>query len=255
MPSSLYPEPYFIMYLSWIIPMHNEERRIEKTLHEVDAYLRAKNFAGGYEILAVDSASTDATREIVERLKPEIANMRMMAEINKGKGWTVRLGMLEARGDIRLFSDADNSTAPEYFDSMEPLFRKGYDIVISSRNPKDAPGAARDVEEPWYREIMGTIGNLIIQIFGVWGVWDTQNGFKAFTAKAAQDIFARERMQGFSFDIEILAIARKRGYRIGVIPIRWRFDPDSKVTLKAYGKVFLDVFRIRWNLITGKYER
>ncbi|MBI3442831.1 MAG: glycosyltransferase [Candidatus Sungbacteria bacterium] len=242
------------MYLSWIIPMHNEERRIEKTLREVDAYLRAKNITGGYEILAVDSASTDGTREAVERMKPKIANLRLIGEANKGKGWTVRFGMLDAKGDIRIFSDADNSTAPRYFDDMEPLFRDGCDVVISSRNPKDAPGASRDVKEPWYRELLGNVGNLIIQIFGVWGIWDTQNGFKAFTARAAQDIFSRERMQGFSFDIEVLALARTLHYRLSVIPIKWKFDPDSKVTLKAYLQVFLDVFRIRWNLITRTYD-
>lgn len=234
--------------------MHNEERRIEKTLREVDAYLRAKNITGGYEILAVDSASTDGTREAVERMKPKIANLRLIGEANKGKGWTVRFGMLDAKGDIRIFSDADNSTAPRYFDDMEPLFRDGCDVVISSRNPKDAPGASRDVKEPWYRELLGNVGNLIIQIFGVWGIWDTQNGFKAFTARAAQDIFSRERMQGFSFDIEVLALARTLHYRLSVIPIKWKFDPDSKVTLKAYLQVFLDVFRIRWNLITRTYD-
>lgn len=243
------------MYLSWIIPMHNEEHRIEKTLREVDAYLRAKNVAGGYEILAVDSASTDKTKEVVERLKSEIADLRLIGEVNKGKGWTVRLGMLGAKGDIRIFSDADNSTAPNYFDVMEPLFRDGYDVVISSRDPKDAPGAARDVKEPWYREIMGNMGNMVIQIFGVWGIWDTQNGFKAFTSKAAEDIFSRERMQGFSFDIEVLALARKLKYRIGIIPVKWKFAEDSKVTLKAYLQVFLDVFRIRWNLITRTYDQ
>ncbi len=243
------------MYLSWIIPMHNEEHRIEKTLREVDVYLRTKNISGGYEILAVDSASTDGTKEVVERLKSEVANLRLIGEINKGKGWTVRLGMLDAKGDIRIFSDADNSTAPKYFDSMEPLFREGYDVVISSRDPKDAPGASRDVEEPWYRELLGNMGNIVIQIFGVWGIWDTQNGFKAFTAESAEAIFSRERIQGWAFDIEVLALARKFGYRVGVIPVRWKFDADSKVTLKAYLQVFLDVFRIRWNLITRKYEQ
>lgn len=243
------------MYLSWIIPMHNEERRIEKTLREVDAYLRAKNISGGYEIIPIDNASTDRTVEIIRELKTEIPYVRLIQESNKGKGQAVRAAMLEAKGDVRLFSDADNSTAPEYFDAMEPLFRQGYDIVISSRDPKDAAGASRDVEEPMLREILGNIGNLIIQIFGVWGIWDTQNGFKAFTAKAAQDIFSRQRIQGWAFDIEVLALARKLGYRIGIIPIRWRFDPDSKVTLKAYGQVFLDVFRIRWNLITHRYEK
>jgi dolichyl-phosphate beta-glucosyltransferase len=111
------------------------------------------------------------------------------------------------------------------------------------------------VKEPWYRELLGNMGNLVIQIFGVWGIWDTQNGFKAFTAKAAEDIFSRERMQGFSFDIEVLALARKLNYRVGIIPIKWKFDAGSKVTLSAYLQVFLDVFRIRWNLITGKYDK
>ena len=163
--------------------------------------------------------------------------------------------MFQAQGDIRIFSDADNSTAPENFDAMEALFREGCDVVISSRDPKDAPGASRDVKEPWYRELLGNMGNMVIQVFGVWGIWDTQNGFKAFTAKAAEDIFSRECMQGFSFDIEVLALAKKLRYRIGIIPIKWKFVEDSKVTLKAYLQVFLDVFRIRWNLITRNYEK
>lgn len=242
------------MYLSWIIPAHNEEKRIEKTLREVDAYLRKKSFPGEYEILLMDNGSTDKTREVAERTLPEIKNLQIMSVQEIGKGATVRDGMVKARGDIRLFSDADNSTDPKYFDAMEILFRQGCDVVISSRDAKDAPGAARDVEEPWYREILGNAGNLIIQVFGVWGVWDTQNGFKAFTAPAAARIFSQTRMGGFSFDIEVLALARKYGYRMGIIPIRWKFEADSKVTLKAYLQVFVDVFRIRWNLISGAYR-
>ena len=243
------------MYLSWIIPSYNEERRIEKTIRDVAAYLRAKNFPGGYEILVSNSASTDRTSEIVERLAAEIPNVRILNLPNRGKGWAVKEGVLNARGDIRLFSDADNSTAPNYFDAMEPLFRQGYDIVISSRDPKDASDASRDIKEQWYREVLGNAGNLVIQIFGVWGIWDTQNGFKACTAKAGNDIFSRTRMTGFSFDIEMLAIAKKLKYRIGIVPIHWKFDPDSKVTLKSYIQVFIDVFKIRWNFIRGAYKK
>jgi len=242
------------VYLSWIIPSYNEERRIEKTLHEVDAYLRSKNFSEGYEIIVANSASRDKTAEIVEGLIIEIPRLRLLNLENKGKGWAVKKGMLDAKGDIRLFSDADNSTAPNYFDAMLPFFEKGYDIVISSRNSKDVVGASRDIKEPWYREIMGRMGNMVIQIFGVWGIQDTQNGFKAMTAKAAKDIFSRALMYDFSFDIEMLALAKKMGYKIAIIPIQWKFDPDSKVTLKDYIQVFLDVFRIRWNFITNKYE-
>lgn len=242
------------MYLSWIIPAYNEQRRIEKTLREVDMYLQTKHFPDGYEILVSNSASTDHTAEIVEGLIKEIPNLRILNLENRGKGWAVKQGVLNANGQIRLFSDADNSTSPFAFDAMEPLFNQGYEVVISSRDPKDAAGASRDVKEQWYRELMGNMGNLIIQIVGVWGIWDTQNGFKACTAKVGVDIFGRTRMSGFSFDIEMLALARKLSYRIGIIPIHWRFDPDSKVSLRAYIQVFIDVFKIRWNFIMGKYD-
>lgn len=242
------------MYLSWIIPAHNEERRIEKTVREVDVYLRSKNFADDSEIIVVDANSKDRTSDIVKNLKPSVSNLSLLRVDNRGKGWAVKRGMLEAKGDIRLFSDADNSTAPENFNAMEPLFAEGYDIVISSRHPRDVSGASRDVKEPWYREILGGAGNLVIQLFGVWGIWDTQNGFKALKAEAAEKIFGKLRMRGFSFDIEMLALAQKFKYKIGIIPVRWKFDPDSKVTLSAYIKVFLDVFKIRWNLLTGKYD-
>lgn len=241
------------MYLSWIIPSYNEERRIEKTIRDVDAYLRKKKFPEGYEIIVSNSASDDNTKEIVERLISEIPYLSLLNLENKGKGWAVKEAMRAAHGVIRLFSDADNSTVPEYFDAMIPLFAQGFDVVISSRDPKDAKGASRDVKEPWYREILGDMGNLMIQIFGVWGIWDTQNGFKALRDKAAEDIFSKSRMQGFSFDIEMLALARRKGYRIGIIPVRWKFDSDSKVTLGDYIRVFLDVFHIRWNIITNKY--
>jgi len=243
------------VYLSWIIPCYNEERRIEKTIREVEAYLQSKQFGDGYEILISNSASTDRTKDIVERLASELPHVRVLNLENRGKGWAVKQAMLGTRGDIRLFSDADNSTDPHYFDAMELLFREHYDVVISSRDSKDAAGASRDVKEQWYRELMGNMGNLVIQIVGVWGIWDTQNGFKACTAKAAQTIFSCTRMAGFSFDIEMLALAKKYKYRVGIIPVRWKFDPDSKVTLKSYIQVFIDVFKIRWNFIRGIYSR
>ena len=243
------------MYLSWIVPAYNEEKRIEKTLREVDRYLRAQNFPGGYEILVVDSSSKDRTEEIVKEMTKEISVLRLLCIENRGKGFAVRRGMLDASGDIRVFSDADNSTAPEYFGAMEKKFIQGYDVVISSRDEKDVPGATRDVKEPWYREILGNLGNMVIQVFGVWGIWDTQNGFKGCTKKAAEDIFSRAKMEGFSFDIEMLALARKLGDTIAIIPVHWKFDPDSKVTLGAYIKVFVDVFRIRWNFIMRRYKK
>lgn len=242
------------MYLSWIIPTYNEERRIMKSIREVDAYLRSKRLSGGFEIIVADSASRDRTIAVVEALRSEIPNLRAVSVERRGKGLGVKAGMLAAHGEIRLFSDADNSTAPAHFDAMEPFFSSGYDVVISSRDAKDAPGASRDVKEPWYRELLGNLGNLIIQSVGVWGVWDTQNGFKGFTAKAAREIFHHTTIRGWAFDIEVLALARRFGFRVGVIPIQWRYDPDSKLSLGAYLEVLADVFRIRWNLLTGRYR-
>lgn len=246
------------MFLSWIIPAYNEEKRIEKGIRAVNAYLlrcRESGVISDFEILVVNSASRDRTAAIAGSLVSVIPRLRVLSLENRGKGWAVKQGMLAAKGDIRLFSDTDNSTPPESFAAMPKLFREGYDVVISSRDPKDASGASRDVEEPWYREVLGEMGNLVIQVVGVWGIWDTQNGFKAFTAKAAKEIFSRARIPGFAFDIEVLALARMLGYRIGIIPIRWVFDAESKVTLKAYLQVFADVFRVRWNLIRGVYRR
>lgn len=242
------------MYLSWIIPAYKEEKRIEKTLREVDVYLNSKNFFDGYEILAVVSASPDRTAEVVKNLQPQISNLQLIEVKNRGKGWGVKQGMLLARGQIRLFSDADNSTAPNYFDDMEIFFKKGYDVVISSRDPKDVSGASRDVKEPWHRELLGNLGNIIIQVFGVWGIWDTQNGFKALRAEAVEKIFSRSLIYDFAFDVEMLALARRFGHKIAIVPIRWRYEPESKVTLGDYLKFFLDVFIIRWNFITNKYH-
>ncbi len=242
------------MYLSWIIPAYNEEKRIEKTLRETEAYLKSKNFPDGYEIIVVDSSSRDRTGEIVKNLAHFIPDLSLIAAENHGKGWAVKQGMLKARGAIRVFSDADNSTSPQSFDLMEPFFARGCDVVISSRNAKDAPGAGRDVEEPRYREILGALGNRIIRLVGVSGIHDTQNGFKGFTASAAENIFSRTRMTGFSFDVEALALARQLKYKIGIIPVRWRFEPESKVTPKTYFEVLRDVFRIRWNLAVNKYD-
>lgn len=242
------------MYLSWIIPTYNEEKRIEKTIREVDAYLKSKNFTGGCEILVVDSSSKDRTQTIVRNIQPEIPNLQLLVMENKGKGWAVREGMFKCQGDIRLFSDADNATSPEHFDKMIPLFNQGYLVVISSRHPKDAEGAYQDMPETLLRRIAGKAGNLLIQFLAVPGIWDTQNGFKAFKARAAEDIFSKILMTGFSFDIEVLALARRLGYKIGIIPVRWKHNPDSRVSFKSYIQVLLDVFRIRWNLITNKYK-
>lgn len=245
------------VFLSWIIPAHNEERRIEKTLREVDAYLRAKKNLDAsfqYEILLVNNGSVDTTQKIAERLQREILNFSVLVTNGPGKGWAVKEGMLKSHGDIRLFSDADNATSPEHWDRVAPFFQKGYDIAIGSRNFRDVSGAQQRVGEPLIRRIAGQMGNLWIQFFAVPGIWDTQAGFKAFTKKAAEDIFSRTRMTGFSFDIEALALGRRLGYKIGIAALDWRHDPESKVSMISYFEVLLDVLKIRWNLTIDKYQ-
>jgi dolichyl-phosphate beta-glucosyltransferase len=133
---------------------------------------------------------------------------------------------------------------------MRPLFDRGYDIVISTRDSKDALGAGQDVKQPWHKRTMGNVGNLIIQLLVVPGIWDTQNGFKAFRDYAAEKIFEKTKIKRWAFDVEALFLARKFGYKIGIIPVRWINDPDSRVKLSSYFKFFWDVLKIK---IT-KYE-
>ncbi len=240
-------------YLSVIVPAYNEEPRIERTLRRLDEYLRAQAYS--YEILAVVDNATDKTADVVRGLEPVIPHLKLLwRDVNFGKGGSVVRGMAEAKGEIRLFADADNSTDISHFERMKPLFDKGYDVVISSRNPRDAAGAGQAVSQPWYKRIMGIAGNVFIQIVAVRGMWDTQNGFKAFRASAAERIFPQLRITGWGFDIEVLAVARAMKLRIGIVPARWINDEESHVRLIHYFGVLWETVKVRWNLITGKYN-
>jgi len=170
---------------------------------------------------------------------------------NKGKGGVVRQGMLLARGQYRVFTDADNSVSIDHFDSMLPHFRTGFDVVICSRAVK---GSKLDPAEPWFRQIPGKVGNLIIQIFVLPGLWDTQCGFKAFTAEAAEKIFQSSRISGWGFDVEVLALAKRLGYRIKEVPVHWVNDTRSHIKASAYLKVLTETLKIRWWLWTNKYH-
>ena len=162
--------------------------------------------------------------------------------------------MLAANGRIRLFTDADNSTDISYFETMRPLFDRGYDVVISSRDPKDAKGAKVEVSQPWYKRIMGNMGNLYIQIMAVPGIWDTQNGFKAFRDYAAEKIFRATKINRWAFDVEALALAKKWNYKTGIIPIRWINNSKSRVSFMSYFRTLWEVFKIRWNIKYNKYD-
>lgn len=241
-------------FLSVIIPAYNEEKRISKTLTAVYTYLTQKPFT--WEILIVLDGPGDNTLGVIEQFAEGKDGIRWIdRRQNRGKGFTVREGMLAAKGQIRLFTDADNSTDIAHFDQMIPLFEGGDDVVIASRDSKDRPGARQAVPQPFLKRLFGNAGNLFIQLVAVPGIWDTQCGFKAFRDKAATQIFTTAKSDGWVFDIEALALARSFGHTIGIIGAYWEDDANTHVKPTDYIKVIWDTVKIRWDLSTGAYKR
>ena len=230
------------IFLSVIMPAYNEEDRINRTLERFHEYLSSQPFS--YEIIVVNDGSHDKTLEVVEQIRAGVANLLVIGrKQNKGKGFSVREGMLKARGKIKLFADADNATDISHFE-MRSLFDRGYDVVIASRDNKDASGAKQAVPQPWHKRMLGNLGNLYIQKLAVKGIWDTQCGFKAFRGYAADKIFSSLKTDGWMFDVEALALARKFNFKIGIIPANWINDPKTHVKLLSYLKSLWEVFKI-----------
>jgi len=238
------------IHLSVIIPCYNEKKRIVKTLKEIDRYLAKQTYS--YEILVVNDGSKDETAKVVRSFLAEIKGLRLLDnKANHGKGFVTRQGMMEAKGKFRVFTDADNSTSIDQIEKMWPEFEKGADIVIGSR---DIKGAVLDPPQPKYRVLLGNIFNLFVQVAcGLWGIWDTQCGFKGFKEKAVKDIFPKCRIDRFAFDPEILLLSKRAGYQIREVPVHWVNDPNSTVNLKSMIKMAIDLLKIRWNLISKKY--
>lgn len=239
------------MRLSIIIPAYNEEKRLPKTLAEIDAYLSRQTF--DYEILVVDNGSRDKTAEVVRGLENQIKGLKLIpGSSGRGKGFAVKLGMLSAKGDYRVFADADNSTSIDQIEKMWPEFENGYDIVIGSR---DIKGAVLDPPQPFLRNfILGEGFKLFRKLaIGLWSVQDTQCGFKGFTARSTVAIFPKSVIAHFAFDPEILIVGKKMGYRIKEIPIYWKNDPDSKVKFQSVLKMAIDILKIKLNLLRGLY--
>ncbi len=240
------------MYLSVIIPAYNEEKRLPNTLSDIDKYLLRQSY--DYEIIVVNDGSKDKTAEVVRGLTSVIKNLRLIDnKENHGKGYVVRQGMLEAKGEYRLFTDADNSTSIDQVEKMWPYFKQGYNIIIGSR---DVKGAVLDPPQPWLRNLILGEGFKLLRkiIAGLWELEDTQCGFKCFTKKAAEDVFPKCKINRFAFDPEMLIIAKKLGYKIKEIPIVWENDLESKVKFKGMVKMGLDLLKIRLNLIRRIYD-
>jgi len=239
-----------VPYLSVIIPAYNEEKRLPVTLVDVDKKMREMDF--DYEILVVNDGSKDGTAEVVNRFENLVKGLRLVDnEENHGKGYVVKQGMLEAKGEIRLFMDADNSTSVDQFMKMKPLFDKGAQVVIGSRAIK---GAELDPPQPIHKAIPGKMGNLFIQLFAVPGIWDTQCGFKAFNRMAAEDVFSRGKIDRWAFDVEALAVAKKLGYKIEEIPVHWVNDIRSHVKLSSYFQVLWETVKVAYWMRKGKYD-
>lgn len=239
------------MHLSIIVPAYNEEKRLPKTLAEINNYLAKQSY--DYEILLVDNGSTDKTAEVVRGLEGQIRGLKLISgSSGRGKGFAVKLGMMSAKGDYRIFTDADNSTSIDQIEKMWPEFDKGYDIIIGSR---DIKGAVLDPPQPFLRNfILGEGFKLFRKIvIGLWGVEDTQCGFKGFTKRAAESIFPKSIISHFAFDPEILVVGKKQGYKTKEIPVYWKNDPDSKVKFQSVLKMAMDILKIKLNALRGLY--
>ncbi len=235
--------------LAVVIPAYNEAERLPRTLQRVLTYLKARG--GAHEVIVVDDGSRDGTAEKAREAGGPGVTV-VSNDGNRGKGYSVRRGMLLARGARRLMTDADLSTPIEDVEKLLASMDGGHDVVIASRR---AAGANVEVHQPLFRELSGQVFNLCVQLLIVPGLKDTQCGFKLFTAQAAQDVFGAALLDGFSFDVEALFLARKRGYRIAEVPVTWRNDAATRVRTSQGILAFLDLARIRISALQGRYRR
>jgi len=235
-------------FLSIIIPAHNEEQRLPVTLEQVIAFLTAQAYPA--EVLVVENGSVDGTYEIARSFQGRNPALRVLREQERGKGRAVQRGMLESCGEYRFMCDADLSMPVGEITRFLPPRLGNFDLAIGSR---ETPGSVR-YNEPEYRHLGGRLVNLMIRLLALPGLHDTQCGFKCFRAPVAEELFARQTLTGWSFDIELLYVARRRGYRIVEVPIPWYFNPESKLSVVQDALVMvLDILKIHLNALRGRY--
>lgn len=246
-------------HLSIIVPAYNEEPNFKKnTIDEVPKYLEKQNYT--WEVLIVDDGSEDATATLADAFAKKHKNVRVIKNPHQGKAETVKTGVEKAQGELILFTDFDQATPIYEVERLLPFF-PGYDIVIGSRQ---LPGAKRE-KEPFYRHLMGLVFNLVVQAIAVRGIWDTQAGFKCFKGDVAKILFTKLKVYGkgkkaqgalvTAFDVELLFIAKKHGYKIKEVPIAWHHVATSRVSpIKDSLRMFRDVVKVRLNDIRGVYS-
>jgi glycosyltransferase involved in cell wall biosynthesis len=237
--------------LSIVVPAYNEEFRLPPTLDRIAAYLPA--LARETEVIVVDDGSKDRTAEVAKEFQERFRSLRVLSNgKNRGKGFSVRRGMLESRGRLVLFTDADLSAPIEEADKLLAALET-HDVAIGSRALNRS---LITVHESRFREIAGMIFNFIVRAILRLPFVDTQCGFKAFRREACRIIFEQQRIERFGFDPELLYLARRHHLRTVEIPVRWGHSPATKVSLLRDSiQMFLDVFTIRWNALMGRYPR
>jgi dolichyl-phosphate beta-glucosyltransferase len=237
--------------LSIIIPSYNEELRLPATLKQIASYIRSAGQT--VEVIVVDDGSRDKTLAVADQFKSEIPLLRAVSNgENRGKGYSVRHGMQEARGEIVLFTDADLSAPIEEVDKLLPAM-KDHDVAIGSRA---VDRSLISVHESPFREFAGIVFNKIVRLILRLPFVDTQCGFKAFRREPCKIIFEQQTIERFGFDPELLYLARHHGLHSIEIPVRWGHSPATKVSMMRDSiQMFVDVFAIRWNSLTGKYPR
>jgi dolichyl-phosphate beta-glucosyltransferase len=238
-----------IPFLSIIIPAHNEESRLPRTLEQIFQFLSQQSYTA--EVVVVENGSSDRTLELAQEFARIHQNLIVLHEERRGKGNAVQRGILEAHGEYRFICDADLSMPIEELEKFLPPTLTGFDVAIGSR---EAPGAIR-YNEPNYRHFGGRAINLLIRMLILPGLNDTQCGFKCFHASTAESLFRQQTLTGWSFDIEILYLARRKKLRVREIPIQWYYDPESKVSaVRDALRMISDIFRIHLNALHGKYD-
>lgn len=237
--------------LSIVIPAYNEESRIEPTIRETVSYCRSGGRA--FELILVDDGSTDGTSAVGRRLAEEFGELRVIRlAANHGKGYAVRTGVVNALGRGVLFADADGATPISEIERLERALYAGADLAVGSRA---LPAEGVQVHAKMYRHIIGRTFHHLVEWLADAGVKDTQCGFKLFRSSVAQDLFSRMRMSGFSFDVELLVMARRRGYQVAEVPVNWTHQPGSKVRLTLDSlRMAADLFRIRAHWLRGEYD-
>jgi glycosyltransferase involved in cell wall biosynthesis len=238
--------------LSIVIPAYDEEKRLPGTLERITSYLKSGKWKFS-EVIVVDDGSRDATVRVAEEFRARVPSVHVLSNPgNRGKGYSVRHGMMEAKGEWTLFTDADLSTPIEELEMLWTAAQEARaQVAIGSRALNRS---LIGVHQPFFRESAGKLFNLTARVVTGLPFWDTQCGFKLFEAGAAREIFRRQRLERFGFDVEVLFIARKLGYSSIEVPVRWNDVTGTKVGAVSGLAAFLDPLRVRLHQLRGRYR-